>query len=123
MADLFGLDIASLVNSAIAGAGGVLPGTLTRIIPGVRGDNPTDGTNPTKTTHSFSGFVEQKDKRILGEVAAANQSTISILGASINPVAVPRVNDQVLLDGSTYTLVELLSLDPARALYEFSADS
>jgi hypothetical protein len=50
-------------------------------------------------------------------------SVVSILGASLSPAVVPAVNDIVVIDGSTFTLVELLNLDPAEALYEFAADS
>ncbi len=123
MADLFGIDIAKTVSDSIAAAGGVRPGTLTHISPGTRGANPTGGTAPTETSHTFQGFVDQRDVRRTGEVATNNMSVVSMLGASVLPLVVPVVNDRVVIDGVTYTLVELLGLDPASALYEFAADA
>lgn len=122
MTKLFGLDIDKIVNSAIVSAGNVRKGTLTKIIPGTRGTNPTAGTNSSTTTHTFNGFIERKSVRRSGAVASANMSVLSILGASVNPTAKPSVNDKALLDGTTYTLVELLEVDPAEALYEFGVE-
>lgn len=125
MANLFGLDIAGIVNNAISSAGGVRPGILTKTTPGTR--TPGDligGTNPTMTTHSFQGFVEQKSERRAGQVGASlGGQTVSILGASVSPAAVPAVNDSVTIDSVTYNLVELVSRDPAEALYEFGAQA
>ncbi len=36
MPNLFGIDIAGIINSEIAAAGGVLSGTLTKTAPGTR---------------------------------------------------------------------------------------
>lgn len=125
MADLFGLDIAGIVNDAITQAGGVRPGTLTKTTPGTRtAGNLTGGTNPTTTTHTFQGFVEEKEVRRDNQVGASSFGmTLSILGASVSPEAVPEVNDTAEIDGKTYILVELVSRDPAEALYEFDAQS
>lgn len=121
MADLFGLDIASILADGFAAAGGLRPGTLTKVTPGTRTDI-SGGTNPTETTHTFQGFVEQKAVRRSGVVAADNMSVITILAASISPATVPAVNDTAEIDGTTYTLVELLEEDPASAVFIFAAD-
>lgn len=124
MPDLFGLDIAGLVNDSIVSAGGVRSGVLTKRITGVR--TPGDlagGTNPTSTTHSFNGFVERKTDRRNNSVIAEPMSIVSILGASISPIVDPEVNDTVSIDGVTWTLLELISRDPAAALFEFKAES
>ena len=123
MVELFGLDIAKVVNDEVTNAGGVRSGTLVKSIPGVRGADLTDGTNPTSTTHTFKGFVQTKENRRPGQVGAAALSVVAILGASVSPVAVPEVNDEATVDGVTYVLVELLSRDPAEALYEFRGEA
>lgn len=122
MADIFGIDIAGVLATAIESAGNLRPGVLSRIVPGTR-TSPSAGTNPTTTTHTFQGFVEQRAVRRSGQVSSENMSVVSILAATITPVTTPAVNDTVLIDGTTYTLVELLALDPAEALYEFAGDS
>lgn len=122
MPDLFGLNIGKIVNDALTSAGGLVAGTLTSYTPGTRSTNKTDGTNPTSTSHTFQGFVEQEEVRD-GTVGSVNRSTVSIMGASLDPVVAPKVNDQVVIDGGTYTLVKLIDLDPAEALYKFEAGS
>lgn len=123
MAELFGIDIAGIINTELANAGGVRSGTLTKTAPGTRtGGSLTGGTNPTTTAHTFNGFVETKAKRRRGQVGAEPMAVVTILGASVTPAAVPEVNDTVLIDGATFTLLELLNRDPAEAVYEFRAD-
>ena len=121
MPDLFGLDIAGIINTEIANAGGVRSGTLTKETPGTR--TPGDlagGTNPTSVAYTFNGFVEQK--ATAGDLTQMSMAVVTILGASVTPTAVPEVNDRVLIDGITWELVELLSRDPAAAVYEFRAE-
>ena len=118
---LFGLDIAKLVNDNISAAGGVLPGVLTRETPGTR--TPGDlagGTNPTTATYPFRGFVTTAGERRPGSTSASSISTVSILGASI--AVVPEVNDEVNIEGTDWTLLELVERDPAAALYVFRAE-
>lgn len=123
MADLFGIDIAGTLNDAMEEAGGLLDGTLTRTTPGTRtGGSLTAGTNPTTTTHTFKGFVETKEKRRPDQVGSRGTAVVTILGASLSPATTPRVNDTATIDGSTYTLLELLSRDPASAVYEFRTE-
>ncbi|UFK26759.1 hypothetical protein [Roseobacter phage RDJL6] len=118
---LFGIDIAKLVNSNIAAAGGVLDGTLTRETAGTRTPgNLTGGTNPTPTTHPFKGFVETAGERRPGSTTASSISTVSILGDSVT--VVPEVNDEVTIEGTDWTLLELVERDPAKALYVFKAE-
>ncbi len=124
MPDLFGLDIAGIINTEIANAGGVLAGTLTKTTPGARtGGQLTGGTNPATSAHAFNGFVETKEDRRPGQVGAMSMAVVTVLGASVSPAAVPEVNDTAVLDGVTYTLVELLSGDPATAVFEFRAEA
>ncbi len=121
MAKLFGIDIAATVAKGISDAGGVRPGILTRVTPGARtAGSLTGGTNPTETTFSFRGFVETKERRRSGQVGASTMSVVTILGDTVT--VVPDVNDRVAVDGVNYTLLELLSRDPAEAVYQFRAE-
>ncbi len=124
MANLFGIDIAGLVNSAIISAGGVRPGVLLKTAPSSRTSGSlTDGTNPKTTTHTFQGFTETKEKRRTGQVGSMSTGIVTILGKSVQPFAVPEVNDIATIDGASFTLLELLSRDPAEAVYEFRAET
>ena len=69
------------------------------------------------------GFVETKEDRRPGQVGASTLSVVTVLGTSVSPAAAPEVNDRALIDGVTYTLVELLSSDPAAAVYEFKTEA
>lgn len=122
MPNLFGIDFAKELTAQVSASGGFPTGTLTKITPGTRtpGDI-TGGTNPTTTTHTFNGFLESKEVRRPEQVGASVVPVISILGASVSPVAVPDVNDEVLIEGATYILVRLTERDGAAALYEFEA--
>lgn len=121
MPDLFGLDIAGIVNDAIDGAGGLRPGTLTRKTAGTRTPGSlTGGTNPGTAAYSLSGFVETEAERRANSAVATRGATMTIMGASVS--IAPAVNDTVLMDGSTYTLVELLERDPAAATYMFAVE-
>lgn len=118
---LFGIDIAKIVNDSIAGAGGVLLGTLTRATTGTRTPgNLTGGTNPSDVTYPFKGFVETAGERRPGSTSSSSISTVSILGDSIT--IEPKVNDTATIEGEDWTLLELVSRDPAKALYVFKAE-
>lgn len=124
VANLFGLDIAKIINDSITAAGGVLGGILTHYSPGTRtvGDLAA-GLNPTSTVHLFRGFFELKEVRRKGQINTQVAPVVTLLGASITPSTVPAVNDVVTIDGRTLRLVELLRADPASAVFEFMADS
>lgn len=117
MPELFGIDIAGLVNDSVQSAGGLVDGTLYRD-SGNR--NPADLTDSTvqTTEYGFSGFVSAKQVRIDGLVKQG-MPVITILGASIDTV--PMVNDRVLMDGRRYMLTQLIRSDPAEAVFEFQA--
>lgn len=120
---IFDLNIAEIVNSAIIDAGGLLPGILTHFTIGARNPNdPSSGINPVETTHIFQGFVDQKEVKEDGRIMANFYPEVSILGASISPLIIPKVNDSVKLEGIIYTLLELTTRDPASAIYIFRAE-
>lgn len=120
MANLFGINVAGLVASSIARAGGVHTGTLSRKTAGVRTPGSlAKGTNPTTVTYTFKGFREVSEDRRSGSTVSATGSVVTILGATL-PV-VPLVGDVVTIDGATLTLTELKERDPAGASYLFGA--
>lgn len=119
---LFGVDIAKVVNQSISSAGGVLSGTLVRTTDGTRTvGNLTGGTNPTSVSHAFKGFTETAGERRPGSTSASSISTVSILGDSC--AVEPEVNDEATIDGETWTLLELVTRDPAKAIYVFKAEA
>jgi hypothetical protein len=125
MPNLFGLNIAKIINDAIQSAGGLRPGTLTKVTPGTRTPGSlTGGTNPTTTTHSCSCYVTlDSEIRRAGQVGARKNPQVLILGASVSPTAVPEVNDRIAIDGITYTLIAAIGKDPSGSTYEFEADA
>ena len=124
MANIFGVDIAKVVAESIAGAGNLRPGTLTKVTKGTRtAGDLLDGTNPTTTEHTCQCVVETKTKRRKGTLVEEPMSVATIIGASITPTTEPSPTDTLLVDGVTWTLYELISRDPASAVYEFRAES
>lgn len=120
MANLFGVDIAKEIANAFSGE--LKSGVLHKKTPGTRtAGSLTAGTNPASADHTFEGFDELREVRREGQVSAESMVTISIFGASVDPLVVPEVNDEVTLESITYTLVELIERDPASALYVFAA--
>ena len=120
MPDLFGIDIAGLVNDSITGAGGVLVGTLHKRTAGTRTPGQlTSGVNPTYVDSTFNGFIDRKTSTRLigGTLVTVEGERASILGASINPVAVPEMGDELTLEGNRYKITKVIDRDPAAALY------
>lgn len=123
MAKLFGLDIAKIVSDSIAGAGGVRPGVLTVKTTGTRTPGSlTAGTQPTTTTYTFKGFAENRTQRRFGTSLSEQMSIVTILGASVQSLYVPKVDDIAVIDGQSYMLKELMARDPASAVYEFRTE-
>jgi hypothetical protein len=119
MAQLFGLDIAQIVDDSIQQAGGVLNGTLTKYAPGTRTPgNLSGGTNPAPTDYPFRGFLENRsESRINGTLVRAAGEFVSILGASLPAGIEPETTDEVTIEGTTYRVLEITERDPAAALY------
>ncbi len=121
MAELFGLDMQKTIADALKGQ--LRPGTFLRVTPGTRtAADPTAGTNPEEVKHTFEGFVEKREVRRPGAVDTRILTVLTVIAGSISPPAVPEVNDEVTLDGASYQLLELLSLDPGEAVYEFRTE-
>ena len=122
MPNLFGLDIAAIVNDAIQSAGGVVPAILVRSITT---DNPTDILGPptvVERRYSCSGFFENRaDEYRDGTLVKRGGAFISILGASLPPGSEPKSGDQIEIDNRVYQLSGIPNLDPAGALFECAA--
>lgn len=118
MANLFGLDIAGIVNSSIASAGGVLDATLVKVSAGSRTSGSlTDGTNPTEQTLRCKGFYDDHQLRKYPEtrVQAGDRMAV-LLGASIPGRVAPVPGDEITMDGETNE-VQSVERDPASATY------
>ena len=48
---------------------------------------------------------------------------VTMVAGTITPAATPEPDDRIEIGGKVYTLVRLLELDPAEAVYEFQASS
>lgn len=123
MPKLFGLDIAKLVATSIAGAGGVLDATLIITANGTR--NPSDltaGTNVTETSYPCKGFVDEYGtKNAKGDLVHQVEWKVSLLGATLPEGIVPVPSARVTIDGGDLTIIGPVSADPAEALYTFKA--
>ena len=105
MVELFGVDIAEVVADAIEAAGNLQAGTLMPV--------------GTEDSHSFQGFVAQREDRDPQTRVVRTRLVMSILGASLPNGVVPGVNDLARIGSITYELSGLISVDPAQAVYEF----
>ncbi len=116
MPNLFGVDIAGEVNRGLGP--GLLDATLTSVTPGTRtGGSLTAGTNPTTTTHTAKGFLEDyKDFQIDGTIVQRGDRICVLLGASINPAVVPTAGDRVNIESEDFNIVNV-GRDPAAATY------
>lgn len=118
MTKLFGIDIAKVINTKITKAGGLAPGVLTKVTSGARtpGDL-TGGTNPTETVHTFQGFLEAGQVRMPSTRVILSGTFITVLGASVLPIAEPTAKDKIEIEGETYEIKEVVDRDPAAATY------
>ena len=125
MPDLFGLDLAGIVEAAIDSAGGLLPATLIKVRPGAR--TPGDlasGTNADATSYPTQGIAQPgSDRDFAGsswQATRLQRCTITLLGAPLTRAGVaPEVDDQVTIEGQTWTIKvqDPDGRDPAGAVY------
>ena len=120
MAEIFGLDLQSLIAEGINAAGGLPPGTLYR-----KGARTRDAANPSQlsaiaeTPYQLQAVVERRQYRREGSAITETRLVMTIIGGSLVPLTVPEAGDRVEVDGGSYVLEELLRSDPAGAAYEF----
>lgn len=123
MPDLFGLDIAGIVNDAITDAGGLVPLTLTVVTSTEAGrtpGSPSAGRNPTTTgPHAGQGIIENYDaKEIDGTLIQDGDRKVLILGASLPTGIVPKADDTISIESFVGLRVVQVMRDPAAATYE-----
>lgn len=117
---LFGIDIATEVNSAVTAAGGVLDATLIKLTPATRtAGELAGGTNATSASYACKGFREAVANLAPLDLTQQQSSTVYLLGASIASGAVPVAGDKVTIESATYTIT-VVERDPAAAVYKLT---
>lgn len=120
---LFGVDIAKELASGFKKAGGLRPLTLRKFTKGTATvGSLTAGTNDTPVEHTGQGFEEVMSIRERASLVKGASAKLSILGDSLPAGVIPEANDEVDLDGTTYTLM-VGGSDPAAALYTFQSSA
>ncbi len=115
MPNLFGQDIAKIVNDALGS--GLLDATLTKVTGTTRQANRTGGTVESTTSHTCKGVMEDYTARqIDGTIVQVGDRRVLLLGASISPAAVPEANDRITIEGETLYVLRV-ERDPAAAAY------
>lgn len=118
MPDLFGLDIAGIINEAIGDAGGVLSLVLIKTVQGARKANPTEGFDTTEISYPCNGFMDKKNaRRVKGTLTKMDLNIVVILGASLQSGIVPEQGDKITIEGETLKIDTLPERDPAAATY------
>lgn len=125
MPDLFGTDIAGIINDAMGGE--LLAGELRK-----KGKTERDPENPTGGTSTqfggpipFRGFFEEKSEvYVNGTLVSIGGQTISILGGSL-PIGVrPEVGDLVSIEEEPGEFIILkIGRDPAAAMFTCKVES
>lgn len=116
MPKLFGIDIAAEVHREISP--GLLDATLTVVTPGTRTvGNLTGGTQPTTTTHTAKGFLEDyEDAQVDGTIVQRGDRACILIANSIAPTAIPTTGDRVNIESEDFNIVNV-KRDPAAAIY------
>ena len=120
MPDLFGLDIAAIIDDAMGAdllqgqlrkkarkSGGRPAGSLTA-------GNAEDFGDPV----AFNGFMEERtEENRGGSLTRLEGRVISVLGGSLPDDTTPERGDSLTLEGKTYIIIETMR-DPAGAVFE-----
>lgn len=116
MPELFGLDIAGIINDAFVGQ--LVSGTLTQVVPGARNANVTSGRAKTNTDHAFTdGIIDSyTDDEIDGTTIKAGDRRILIIAETLASSVVPKANWTVTIESDTYRIVRV-HRDPAAATF------
>lgn len=117
----FGVDIAKEVNDAL-GPGIPEITLIVRVVGTVDSTDLADGAPITETPHTCKGFFDSYDSRRFGSTAIQQGTrVIVILGDSLPTGVVPKTEDRVTAEGSTYHLTGPVVRDPAGATYVIEA--
>lgn len=121
MPNLFGIDIAGILNSALGSSGPapLLPATLSKIIEGDRDpDDLAAGPERTSSDYTATGMISSYSaSKIDGTIIQANDREVMLLGASIEDGAIPEMGDRITIEGEEYVIVGIPDRDPAAATY------
>lgn len=121
MPNLFGIDIAGIVNTKIADAGGALDVVLIKITQGNRGANPTAGRTLIETPYPCKGLVNKSNStRLTKSLVKDNFKSVLILGGSLPPGIFPEQNDRITIAVEGINNVAISAVperDPAAATY------
>lgn len=118
--DLFkalGVNVAKEVLSALGPS--LLPTILrSRTVGTPDPGDLTAGATISEKSHNCRGFLDTYDSRRFGETTIAQGTrVVVILGASLPTGVVPKPEDRVTIEGSTYVLTGPVVRDPASATY------
>lgn len=117
---LAGVDVSGIIKKEIGDkmlTDPVHDVVLTSIVAGTRTGNLTGGTNPTETSHTCKGFIDSQNRKSIGGTLVEDGDIVVVLiGDSISPAVVPKGQDKITIEGSTYR-IKGLDRDPAAATY------
>lgn len=119
-AELFGVDIAGLVAENMAGQ--LFPVTVTRFTAGARDPNNLTGGKPVTpaAVTGITGFWEDftRDPPPGVEIELGDRKAV-LIGDTVPAGGLPLRNDAIEIEGETQFMVQLISRDPASAVYVY----
>lgn len=113
--NLFGADISGRIARAL---GPRLPrGTMQKRVQGTRDpNNLAGGREATPTNHQFRGIRMGMSSLRKDTILPDARDVVLILGDTIKPAAVPTTGDRVIVESTTFTIVNV-DRDPDAATY------
>lgn len=112
-------DIAGILGDKLVDAGMSKPATLTQWTAGTRDpNNLSGGTAPTSVAYTAQGLVIAWRRQFLfaTEVQATDR-VVMLYGSTVAGGAVPKVSDQITIEGVTSRIIEIEQRDSAAATY------
>ena len=118
MPDLFGVDIAGVVDSALSP--GLLDLTLIVITkPAVDPVDPTAAPVTTSVNHTGKGLIsDYSDFHRRNTAIQDGDRRVIIVAKSLVPAVRPSVGDNLTIEGDTFYIVGPIKIDAAEATYE-----
>ena len=113
MPELFGVDIAGIVNDTVGS--GLLPATLHHVTQGERGSDVTAGRSQSITDYQTTGVIGSYNERFVdGSNIRSGDRRITLMGEPL-PVE-PQPGDRVNIEELTFTVVSVRQ-DASRATF------
>lgn len=120
MPNIFGADIAGIINSALG------PLVFDQVL--IKTTSVRDPVNKTKrvktkTSHACKGFIDTyEDQFLSGTLVHDTDRKIVIIGNSLPTGIIPKPGDEITAEGITFTIADKgVVRDPAGATYECRA--